>query len=552
MQPSADSVSVPRRPLDVEDYIDIIRRNWNWIAGPVLAGLVIGVVVAFLWPDTYLSWATLRIVPPQVPERVIPANFNRQMSERLDAIWQKVASRDSLIGVIGGVNLYRTERARKPIEDVWAQMRKDLKIVPLGSRQEQRGLSYVFQIQFKYKDRTGAKAAVDELTRRLRDQTTKERIDASSQTRRFLAQQRDEAQKDLLALEDRRAKFRTANYGRLPEERQLNFQTLQSLQVQLASVNEAINRAGQERLMLETQLQNIKDQVNAARAVQDDAGVAVKNERLVQLNRAIVDMETTVSALRETYREEHPDIRSAKARLEVLKRERDKLAKAEEQKTDGPANKNPDPAAAKSIRDLEGVRRNIESRIQVSNLDTEERTKMQRQILAQIESFQQRIQASPMEEGRYNEVSRDYQLAKERYDDLSLKLKQSEMADEMEQNFQGETLELLEPGFLPQTPVEPNRLVIVGAGLGMGFMLGLALTGAREAKDTALKSLKDVRAYTNVPVLSTVPLLENGVVVRRKRRLVWLAWSTATIIGILIMSSSLYYYFFVVQRSTGS
>jgi hypothetical protein len=46
-----------------------------------------------------------------------------------------------------------------------------------------------------------------------------------------------------------------------------------------------------------------------------------------------------------------------------------------------------------------------------------------------------------------------------------------------------------------------------------------------------LKNLKDVRAYTRLPVLSSVPLLENALIVRRRRRLVWLAWSAAVMAG---------------------
>jgi hypothetical protein len=63
-------------------------------------------------------------------------------------------------------------------------------------------------------------------------------------------------------------------------------------------------------------------------------------------------------------------------------------------------------------------------------------------------------------------------------------------------------------------------------------------------KDTSLKNLKDVRAYTNLPVLSSVPLLENALLVRRKRRLFWLAWSASFIFGTLAMSASMYYHFF--------
>src|ERR1022692_982243 len=57
MVPQQGYVSVSRRPPDIEDYIDILRRYRSWIVGPTFAGLVIAVVVAFLWPDTFVSTA---------------------------------------------------------------------------------------------------------------------------------------------------------------------------------------------------------------------------------------------------------------------------------------------------------------------------------------------------------------------------------------------------------------------------------------------------------------------------------------------------------------
>jgi hypothetical protein len=81
-------------------------------------------------------------------------------------------------------------------------------------------------------------------------------------------------------------------------------------------------------------------------------------------------------------------------------------------------------------------------------------------------------------------------------------------------------------------------------GAGMGLVIGVVLAGAKEMKNTSLKNLKDVRAYTNLPVLSSIPLLENALLVRRKRRLLWLAWSSAIIIGSIAMSGAAYYYYF--------
>jgi hypothetical protein len=44
-------------------------------------------------------------------------------------------------------------------------------------------------------------------------------------------------------------------------------------------------------------------------------------------------------------------------------------------------------------------------------------------------------------------------------------------------------------------------------------------------------------------VLGSIPLLENDLVVRRRRRLAWLAWSTACLAGCLIMAGSVIFYY---------
>jgi capsular polysaccharide biosynthesis protein len=123
----------------------------------------------------------------------------------------------------------------------------------------------------------------------------------------------------------------------------------------------------------------------------------------------------------------------------------------------------------------------------------------------------------------------------------------SEIATDLENRKQGENLELLDQASLPLTHAEPNRAMIVGAGFIAGLIVGVMLAAAREVKDTSLKNLKDVRAYTQLTILGSVPLLENDLVIRRRRRLTWLAWSMASIVAIVVMAGSAYYYHFVVR-----
>src|SRR5213075_2773726 len=120
MGPAHTFESVSRRPPDIEDYIDIIRRYRSWIIGPLFAGLVIAVVVAFLWPDTFVSSAVMRITPAQVSDRLVPSSLTIQIGERLNQMQQEILSRGSLIELIQkpSLDLFKKERASKPMEDV--------------------------------------------------------------------------------------------------------------------------------------------------------------------------------------------------------------------------------------------------------------------------------------------------------------------------------------------------------------------------------------------------------------------------------------------------
>src|SRR5437879_817106 len=132
MQPT-EGFSVARRPLDVEDYIDIVRRHKGWIFGPFLFTLVASVVGVYLWPDSYVSQAVVKIVPQQVPENMVQSAINQQMNDRINSMSQTIMSRTVLTTIINTFGLYTRERANMPIDDVIEDMKKKITILPANS-----------------------------------------------------------------------------------------------------------------------------------------------------------------------------------------------------------------------------------------------------------------------------------------------------------------------------------------------------------------------------------------------------------------------------------
>jgi len=552
MSPQQGYVSVSRRPPDIEDYIDILRRYRSWIVGPTFAGLVIAVVVAFLWPDTFVSTAVMRITPQQISERLVPSNISTQMAERLLAMQQEIESRTQLQELIvrPSLNLYPKERQRKPMEDVIDQMRKaiSIKILDTGATQNQQRFTSAFSISFSYSDRYKAQAVVRELVSKFTEETNNQLRQQANTTTQFLNDQLRAAKDNIDRLEAEIAKFKTENAGRLPDQLQSNLQAVNALELQQQSLNESINRDAQDKMMLETQLQNLQHEADfvGSNLEQTASREAVRNERLIQLNNRILDFETQLSALRQTYKEDHPNIRSLEAQLGVLKKQRDMLEKEESSaaaKAGAPA-KVVNPQVAQSLESLKLQQANVKAQIQARNMEMEGRAKRLKDLQVEIGAYRARIEAIPFNEQKYASLVRDYNIAKADYDDKAKKMEISQTSSNLEERKAGENLETLDPASLPEQASEPNRLMIAAAGVGLGMFLGVFMAGAKEMKDTSLKNLKDVRAYTNLPVLSSIPLLENALLVRRKRRLFWLGWSTAIIIGTIAMSSSMYYYYF--------
>ena len=124
-------VTVSRRPPDVQDYIDILRRYRSWIIGPTFAGLVFSVVAAFFWPDMYLCFASMQIRPSSVSNTLMSSAVTGQMAQRLQELNLEILGRDNLILLIQKLNLYPKERARYSVEDVAEEtFRKNVHIQP--------------------------------------------------------------------------------------------------------------------------------------------------------------------------------------------------------------------------------------------------------------------------------------------------------------------------------------------------------------------------------------------------------------------------------------
>jgi succinoglycan biosynthesis transport protein ExoP len=547
MQPT-ENFSVPRRALDVEDFIDILRRHKGWIFGPFLLTLVASVVGVYLWPDSFDSVAMVKIVPQQVPQNMVQSSITNDLADRINSMATTVLSRNELTNIINNLDLYKSERKRLPMEDVVENiMHPSLHIDPIMVGQGSRTVP-AFTVRFTYPDRILANKVVQEIVSRFISENTTNRSNATTETTQFLKDQADQAKKDLKELEDQLATFKAQNNGRLPEQVDLNYRNLQTLQTNYQMLTSSKSRAELDKMSMETNLTVEKDRKAAlTREVPQAAAqaAAMKSEPMQQIEREIRNYEDNLAQLRQKYTESNPDVQTVKGRLEVANKR-----KADLQKEEAEA-KTPVSAAAPvanrqlqlEVQDVEGNIQKWESASRARDVEIEEYTKQIKQTQSQIDKLQAQIGAAPLGEQKYGDLLRERDMARTKYMDLDARLSTAQISKDLETRGQGERLELLDAASLPQYPTEPKRPLVIGIGAGLGILLGMVIAAAREMKDTSLKNLKDVRAYTQMAILGSVPLLENDFVVRRRRRIAWLGWTTACLMAAVTMAGSVVFYY---------
>ena len=553
---ATDSFEVTRRAPDFEDFVDIARRHRTWIFGPLWAGIVVATVVAFLWPDTYVSSALIRITSSQVPDRLVQANLNQVLSERISAIAQGVLSTSTLTNIIQTHDLYPRERRRLPMQDVVEQMRnRDIKIGVVNLQQGAKSVG-AFPIAFHYENRYLAQKVTGDIVSRLINENERETITQSQTTTDFFSQEVEKAKQRLDEIESKLASFKIEHAGTLQEDQNINFAAMNSLDQRITQLNASISRVNQDKLLMESNLRILREQLAKATEAAsimpaDPARAMAKNEELIRKEREVAAAEQSLIQFREMYTSTHPDVRRVEANLVMLRRQRDDLvrhekeAQAEEVRKAAQNDRSKAPRRVVVTREMQALDANIkqaESMINAKNIELQDLNTEITRTGQQAKGYQSRITAAPLSSQAYAQLNRDYEQAKGTYNTLKLKQEDSARGTAIIRNKQGETLDLIDQASLPVTPAEPKRAVIIGAGTMLGLLLGLFAVGVREMKDTTLKNLKDVRAYTQLTVLGCVPLIEEDIVVKRRKRVGLLGWSTAIVLGVVVMGGSVAYY----------
>jgi uncharacterized protein involved in exopolysaccharide biosynthesis len=155
---------------------------------------------------------------------------------------------------------------------------------------------------------------------------------------------------------------------------------------------------------------------------------------------------------------------------------------------------------------------------QLASIDQEIKARAQRQKLleAQLGALEGRVEMLPAVESEFADQSRDYEAKQKNYQSLVEKQSASAMAAELERHDESEQFRVLDPANLPAKPFSPNLFVINGAGFLSAVILGLLLAFWMELRDGTVHNTEDLAQYLSIPLLTTVPKIPKGSLMRRR------------------------------------
>ena len=516
--------------FDLARIVGIVRRRHIHFLAPLFLGWIAVWGSSWFLPARYKSTTLILVEQPTMPKNYVEPNVNDDLQDRLQSITQQILSRTRLLLIIDKVHLYAGERQLNTPDKKVAEMRKETDIELVRDPQNQAITA--FNVSFSAPDPHVAQQVTGELTNLFIDENSRVREQESENTTQFISDQLASARSSLADQDAKVRAFEAAHEGELPDQEQSNLQILSGLQQELQNEQDALNAAKQHQVYT----QSLLDQYRAAQGTgRTDTGAPTGlgeiDERLDTLRAKLADLGTR-------YTDRYPEVQQTKAEIAKTEKEREQLIASLKSKADS---KNAGPSGdTQTMADpmQSGPLLQLQSQLHADQIEIGNRTEAIANLKTRINDYQTRLSQEPAVEQQLSDLNRGYEQSQANYNDLLKKENDSQMATSMEQMQEGERFTMIDPPSLPIKPDFPNRLKMCGAGLGVGFALGVLLVAALEFFDDRLHSDKQIQSLLPVAVISEVPEIVTPSDLRRGKMRIALGWTLAAFVFITILAGS--------------
>jgi succinoglycan biosynthesis transport protein ExoP len=511
-----------------------IRRRW-WVVVPAFVVTMGACVTAMLLPNRYESEATILVERQQVPERYVTPNTTPyDVREALLVMTEAILSRSRLLHIIDEFNLYPEVRKRLAPEELADLMRHNITIAPIEKTPGSSSLN-AFRVSFTGADPHLAQDVTNRLTTLFIEENQRVREEQSAGTTSFLEAQLQTVSVELQRQASRVRDFKMRYLGELPEQQQGNLEILAGLHMQLQNTVTSLGRAREQQVYLESLLSQYQDLASSGAPAPAPGGADPTEAIRAELTR----LKSQRSDLLARYTDKYPDVVKLDGQIKESEALLAAATKAAEHANRGAVIEKPS-SPDSGARDATIAQ--LKSQLEANRLEIQNAVATQQQLESRIGDYQRRLNMTPVREQELADMLREYNLAKQNYDDLLNKKTQSQLATSLERHQQGQQFRIIDPPSLPMKPSNPGHLQISLGGLVAGIALGVALAFLAEARDHSLRNEKELSRFFAFPLMVGLPMLLSKGEERKRARTGVVEWLVGAALCLLVCVTEFYVY----------
>jgi protein tyrosine kinase modulator len=542
----SDTLSTP----DFSDYVAAIKRRRLLLISVALPILVIAVALASGLPDIFVSTGLITFSDATVSGE-LPTDKERARREK-SYMDQYVASLSE--SVMSPINLSKLLKdvpevvppggtVEEALQEVGRRSRVETVKMPVldPDSSREREIISAFTVQYGSRDPILAQKVATWLTNAYLSASRANLLVRAKGAAQFYNNQAEQYRKEIAAAEQKLAAFKAKNFGDLPELTDLNLNLLDRTQRDLDDVGQQERGLRQEKIFLEQQLEQARNAgmdegMLAQLQAEYNKKLATYDENhpdMIALRRQIDTLKAGGGAIdslslpaqlqaqkqilaqaRQRYSEDHPDVKRIERQIKSLQT---RIAAGE--------------TTAGGVVGSPAV---VQLKTQINALDTQLAGLDRRsgELRHKLEEMQHRIEASPQVEREYKTLTRDLDLAHQKYDEINKSMMDSEVTGAAISSGRSDELSLVQAPSVPAKPAKPKRIAIAAIGLMLAILLSLTAVVLAESVDQTVRGSRDVRRVLDVAPLGVIPEIQDAVTSRRHR------WRMATLTACVVVAST--------------
>lgn len=453
-----DSSELPAFLMDPQG---VVRRRWQYMLTALVVGILATIFVVLSQHAMYSAEATILIKRQRIPESFVRSTVQEDSFQVLNALLGEVLSRDNLSTMIHKINPYPEREEFETQAEIITFMRTQISIkaregLKLGRRQEG---ARIIAIHFEHADKVVAAQIANAVAGALIDESLRSRSEQARITTDFLRREFERVETALEKHNHAISEFQQRYQGELPSELESNLRHLQRLQEQRQSLALQINES-------ESRLASI------TLGLQEGRHLSPSEERLEELRDKLAEVEGL-------YTGEHPTVLSTRRQITALE---------------------------KIIAERQYASSEFDHNSLVTATQNEIRTlrRQASEVESDINKLDERVARTPIRQEEMTKYEQTASVLNENYLGSLRKVKEAELAQNLENAQQGSRLSLLDKA---QPPAHANgkRLKFALAGIIGSLGLALFIGAILEMLDPFVISSRQIEKLTRCNVLGVIP-----------------------------------------------